>query len=67
VLQCVFVYAPFMNTWFHTAPAAARDWLLPAGLGAGVFLLVEIEKLVGRWLTPSPEPAARITAPLPRT
>ena len=65
LLQGIFVYAPFMNSWFHTAPAAARDWLLPAGLGAGVFLLVEIEKWMGRWLVPDPEPAARSTAPLP--
>ncbi len=56
LLQCLFVYAPFMNLWFHTAPLAARDWLLPTGIGLGIFLLVEIEKAVGGWIKPSASP-----------
>jgi magnesium-transporting ATPase (P-type) len=52
LLQCLLVYAPFMNLWFHTAPMAARDWLLPTGIGAGIFLLVEIEKAVVGWFKP---------------
>ncbi|WP_242470735.1 HAD-IC family P-type ATPase [Thiocystis violacea] len=56
LLQALFVYAPFMNAWFHTAPLAGRDWLLPVGLGTGIFLLVEIEKAIGRWLATAPVP-----------
>jgi magnesium-transporting ATPase (P-type) len=67
LLQCLFVYAPFMNLWFHTAPLAARDWLLPTGIGLGIFLLVEIEKAVGEWLKPHLSSAPRLTAPLART
>jgi magnesium-transporting ATPase (P-type) len=48
LLQIVFVYAPFMNTWFHSAPLAAADWLLPIGVGSGIFLAVEGEKAVAR-------------------
>ena len=49
VLQLLFVYVPFMNLWFHTAPVTFHDWLLPIGVGAGILLSVEIEKAVIRW------------------
>lgn len=50
VLQLVFVYAPFMNTWFDSAPLLARHWLIPLSIGCAVFLAVEAEKaLVRRW------------------
>jgi magnesium-transporting ATPase (P-type) len=63
VLQLVFVYAPFMHLWFGSAPLAARHWLIPLTVGAGVFLLVELEKaLVRRWLT-SAVPAQGSTRP----
>src|SRR5271165_5677305 len=26
VLQLLFVYVPFLNVWFHSAPIPARDW-----------------------------------------
>ncbi len=48
VFQATFVYAPFMNTWFGTAPLALRHWLVPLGVGVAVFLLVEVEKAVLR-------------------
>jgi magnesium-transporting ATPase (P-type)/uncharacterized membrane protein len=67
LLQCLFVYAPFMNLWFHTAPLAARDWLLPAGIGLGIFLLVEIEKALGGWHKPGRSSAARFAVQLPGT
>jgi magnesium-transporting ATPase (P-type) len=50
VPQLVFVYAPFMNLWFHSAPIAARDWLLPIGIGFAIFLAVEAEKALLRKL-----------------
>jgi magnesium-transporting ATPase (P-type) len=50
LLQLVFVYAPFMNTWFHSAPLAPLDWLLPIAIGFGIFLAVEGEKAVARRL-----------------
>jgi magnesium-transporting ATPase (P-type) len=64
VLQGLFVYVPVMNLWFHTAPLAAREWLLPIGVGLAIFLLVEVEKALARWLAPSAQPTARfITRP----
>ena len=40
----MFVYVPFLNLWFHSAPIRARDWLLPIGIGFAIFLAVEAEK-----------------------
>lgn len=48
VLQLSFVYAPFMQTWFHSAPLEARHWLIPMGIGLAVFLIVESEKAILR-------------------
>ncbi len=46
VLQMAFVYVPFMNLFFDTAPIDAFYWLFPLGAGIAVFMLVEIEKFV---------------------
>lgn len=46
VLQLVFVYMPFMNTFFGTRAITASYWLYPAAAGIIVFCLVEIEKAV---------------------
>ncbi|MBE0545533.1 MAG: cation-transporting P-type ATPase [Verrucomicrobia bacterium] len=48
VLQLMFVYAPFMHRWFGSAALELRHWLVPLGVGFGVFLLVELEKAVFR-------------------
>ncbi|MBD1401690.1 cation-transporting P-type ATPase [Pelovirga terrestris] len=49
--QLLFVYAPIMQLWFGSAPLEARHWLIPLGIGAAVFLIVEAEKLLTRrWL-----------------
>jgi magnesium-transporting ATPase (P-type) len=48
VLQLGFVYAPFMQLWFGSAALEWRHWLVPLGIGAAVFLLVEAEKAVIR-------------------
>ncbi len=48
LLQAMFVYAPFMNGWFGTAPLAARHWLIPVAVALPIFLIVEVEKAVVR-------------------
>lgn len=46
VLQILFVYAPFMNSVFHSAPILPLDWLLIIGFGLAILLIVEIEKSI---------------------
>ena len=48
ILQLTFVYAPFMQTAFGSAPLEVRHWLIPLGVGLAVFLLVEVEKAITR-------------------
>ncbi|RMI13854.1 cation-translocating P-type ATPase [Cellulomonas triticagri] len=47
-LQLVFTYAPFMNTWFDSAPIGLHSWALTAGIAVGVFLVMEAGKAVVR-------------------
>ncbi len=47
-LQAVFVYAPFMHSWFDSAPIDLAEWGKTLGLALVVFLLVEVIKWVGR-------------------
>ncbi len=51
-LQAVFVYAPFMHSWFGSAPIGLREWGITLGLSIVVFLLVEAAKAFGRSRTP---------------
>ena len=46
VLQALFVYAPFMHAWFGSTALSGRQWLVPLGVGLGVFLAVECEKAI---------------------
>ncbi len=48
ILQLGFVYAPFMQLWFGSAPLELRHWLVPLGTGFIIFLLVEAEKAILR-------------------
>lgn len=48
VLQLVFTYAPFMHTWFHSAPITFRGWSVAIALSIVIFLIVETAKWVGR-------------------
>lgn len=48
VLQLVFTYAPFMHSWFHSAPIGPREWGLTLGFAILVFLLAEAMKAVTR-------------------
>jgi magnesium-transporting ATPase (P-type) len=47
-LQLVFVYAPFMHSWFDSAPIGLSEWGLTLALSVVVFLLVEVAKALGR-------------------
>ncbi len=46
--QLLFVYAPFMQTLFSSTSLELRHWLIPLGIGFGVFLTVEAEKAIVR-------------------
>jgi P-type Ca2+ transporter type 2C len=48
VLQIFFVYVPFMNTFFGTAPIDIELWSYPLAAGIAVFFIVEGEKLIFR-------------------
>ncbi|HCX83884.1 MAG TPA: carbonate dehydratase, partial [Micrococcales bacterium] len=47
-LQLLFNYAPFMNSWFDSAPIGFYQWGLTFGLAIVVFLLNEAGKAVLR-------------------
>jgi magnesium-transporting ATPase (P-type) len=61
LLQLMFVYAPFMHLWFGSAALEWRHWLIPLGIGAAVFLLVEAEKALLRKLRPATQPVTEPT------
>lgn len=48
VLQLAFVYAPFMQLWFGSAPLEPRQWLPPLAIGAAAFFAIELEKAIAR-------------------
>jgi len=52
LLQLLFVYAPFMHTWFGSTPLDLRHWWPPLAVGIGVFLVAELEKAIYRALHP---------------
>ncbi|HEX6887276.1 MAG TPA: HAD-IC family P-type ATPase [Candidatus Nanopelagicales bacterium] len=56
-LQVVFVYAPFMHTWFGSAPLDATGWLVPIGLSVVIFVLVEAGKALLRRIVATPRAA----------
>jgi Ca2+-transporting ATPase len=45
-LQLLFVYAPFMNAAFHSAPIMLLDWLYIIGVGLIILIIIEIEKSI---------------------
>ncbi|WP_454043668.1 cation-translocating P-type ATPase [Cellulosimicrobium sp. Marseille-Q8652] len=63
VLQLVFVYTPFMHSWFESAPIGPAEWGKTLGLSVVVFLLVEVTKWVDRrWLARDHVPAPAVRA-----
>jgi P-type Ca2+ transporter type 2C len=52
-LQALITYAPFMQVLFGTAALNVNGWLLICGIGAAIFVAVELEKTVIRhWFGP---------------
>jgi magnesium-transporting ATPase (P-type) len=64
-LQLLFVYAPFMNSWFGSAPLPVEGWLVPLGLSVVVFLLVEAGKAMFRRVVPVKRAAGQPAASTP--
>lgn len=60
LLQWGFCYLPFMQALFDVAAIAPADWLLIAAATALILPVVELEKLLQRWLG-----AARYHRPAP--
>lgn len=46
--QLTFTYVPFMNQGFNSAPLSLPVLMISVGLGAAVFILLELEKMVLR-------------------
>lgn len=46
-LQCLFIYAPFMNLWFESAPIGLGEWSRILINTVIIFLVVEL----GKWLS----------------
>ncbi len=44
ISQLLFLYAPFMNTLFHSAPISGADWVIITMYGFFALLVVESEK-----------------------
>ncbi|MGE2836278.1 cation-translocating P-type ATPase [Mycobacterium sp. SMC-4] len=47
-LQLVFIYTPFMNAWFHSAPITLLGWAVALGFSLVIFLIVEAAKAIGQ-------------------
>lgn len=45
VAQCAYIYIPFMNTIFQSAPISISDWLIMIGYGFVTLLIVDLQKL----------------------
>ncbi len=48
--QALFVHAPLFNRLFHTGSMDAQSWVRVFLMGAGLFLIVEVEKAIRRAL-----------------
>lgn len=46
LLQVLFVYLPFMNELFDTAPIKLKYWIYPFIIGMAIFIIVEFEKWI---------------------
>ena len=48
-LQMIFVYVPFMNRVFNTAPIGLKSWVVVLAISSLLYGLVEFEKAIKRW------------------
>jgi magnesium-transporting ATPase (P-type) len=48
--QFLFTYASFMQMLFATRPTSLLDGLITLGVGAALFVILELEKMARRWL-----------------
>lgn len=48
LLQMLYIYAPFMQTLFHSEPLTASAWLRIVAIALSVYVLVELEKWLAR-------------------
>jgi Ca2+-transporting ATPase len=46
LIQLVVTYSPLMNRLLHTAPIDARWWLVMTAVGAAIFLVAEVKKML---------------------
>lgn len=44
LVQTAFVYAPFMNRWFHSSTLKAEAWGLSAAVAFSIMIIIGIEK-----------------------
>ncbi|MNX10210.1 hypothetical protein D3C86_399490 [compost metagenome] len=48
LLQCAVIYLPWMNRVFGTVPLPPEYWTLTLVAAAGIFCIIELEKLILR-------------------
>jgi magnesium-transporting ATPase (P-type) len=48
--QLLFTYTPFMQAMFATRPISLWDGIAIVGIGVVLFVILEIEKFIRRWL-----------------
>ncbi len=44
--QTAFVYTPFMNQWFHTAPLNTEAWTMSILVAFSILIIIGIEKWI---------------------
>lgn len=46
VCHLLFIYTPWMNAWFHTAPISSSAWIQTISIGFLIYTVIGIEKWV---------------------
>jgi len=46
IFQLAFNYFPFMQVWFGSKSTSLNQWIFPVLCGLGIFIFVEVEKLI---------------------
>jgi magnesium-transporting ATPase (P-type) len=58
IVQFAFTYLPFMQVLFETRPVTFLDGLAIVGIGIALLAVLEVEKLIRRWLGLQPRTQA---------